>query len=186
VGSAFVRTKVLRGGRLRVTHWIHTSRLEDAVRLEVPRSPYAIQGSLSVSHVVMAADGERVAAPRSWHGRAETVPLPAARRIYVRYVLSGAVERSEDRPGRALARLSSLDVTTQEPIRRTVHTVDGAVVLALACSAERLHALPRPCGRTVHGGSWAVDLRRSHADDSVMAQLDLSDRTKETSVSDQR
>ncbi len=172
VGSAYVVTEVLPGGRLRVTHWLHTSRPQETVRLGFPSSPGVTQGAMSVSHVVLAADDQRVYAPASFDGKAEIVPVPAAHQIYVSYVLSGAIERSQDQPGRALARPAALDVTTAESATRSIYTIEGAKVLALACSPNRADALPRPCG-TVNDGSWAVDLRSPHADDSVMAQLDL-------------
>jgi hypothetical protein len=92
----------------------------------------------------------------------------------VRYRLTGALQRSGP-DGRALARITALDVSTGSPQARTTHTVVGTTVLAMACIPAAPGALPAPCGR-VREGAWSVRLRPGEQADRVLAQLSLSIR----------
>ena len=171
-GSEYVRTTFLPDGRLRVSHWIATRHAQNELRIHLPDVTGLPSGGLSVAHLVLAADGLRVYAPESVPRRGLMLAVPPAHRIFVSYVLSGAVEASDHPAGRALARVLALDVSTGEPTTSSVTSVVGARVLALACSAPTRTALPQPCGE-VHDGSWTVDLRAPHAQDRVLAQVDL-------------
>jgi hypothetical protein len=175
VGTSYVRTRVIGPEQLRVTHWIHTHSGVLQVRVRVPHVPGLEPGAVQVSRLVVASDGRSVpgaAAPQA--SREATYVVPPGRQIYVSYVLTGAVQLTGSSPGRALARITSLDVVAaQDPVARTMFSIVGARVLALACAHGRPSGLPRPCGR-VTDGRWQVDLRNAHTDDRVMAQMDLS------------
>lgn len=171
---AVVRSQVLPSGDLRVTHWIHASAMVHSVALRLPTVAGVTPGSITVSHLVVASDG--VAVPTDSEpsaGRTQTLTLPPSHSIYLTYVLSGAVQHTSGPAGRALARLTSLEVTTDSTMPLTTHRVAGARVLALACSSPDVAALPHPCGSVQHG-TWHVALGRSEARERVMAQLDLS------------
>lgn len=175
VGTSYVRSRVVAPDTLRVSHWIHADRDISRVRIRVPHVPGLAPGALTVSDLVIASDGQPVPAPGlpgAGHGRSYVVP--PGRDVYVGYVLEGALQHSSSPAGRALARLTSLEVATpQAPGTGTTDTVVGARVLALACSPGGHHALPRPCGSETRG-TWRVVLRGGHTSDRVMAQLDLS------------
>ena len=171
-GDAYVRSTVLPGGRLRVEHWIRTRHLRNELRIQLPDVTGLPPGALTAGHLVLAADGLRVYAPASVPRRGLMLAVPPAHRLFVSYVLSGAVQASDHPAGRALARVVAIDVDTGEPTTRSVTTVVGAHVLALACSAPTRGALPQPCG-AVRDGAWQVELATPHAHDRVMAQLDL-------------
>jgi hypothetical protein len=131
-------------------------------------------GSVSVSHLVVASNGVQLAVGNGLTAaRRLTVPLPPTHSLYVRYVLSGSVQQDPGSAVRALARLTSLDVTTDERTVPTTHAVTGARVLDLACSPATVASIPRPCG-VERNGEWRVTLDRRQARQRVMAQLDLS------------
>ncbi len=119
------------------------------------------------------ADGHRVYAPPSITGADATLYVPGAHRVVLRYVLDGAVERTEPPAGRALARVVAVDVRDGHSTTRSRTTVTGARVLSLACTAPGRDALPLPCG-TADGSVWSVALTKPHLRERVMAQLDLS------------
>jgi hypothetical protein len=101
-----------------------------------------------------------------------TYRIPAAHRVYVRYQISGAVQHAGP-DGRALARITSLDVETGSALVETRRNVVGARVLSLACSSPEPGAIAVPCGFDDQR-SWSVRLRRGAGGNRVMAQLDLS------------
>ncbi len=171
-GGAYVRTTVLAGGRLRVQHWIRPQTATRTVRVEIPRMQALASSQLMVTGVVLAVDGRRIETLHRIEGRGRVLRVPPARRIYLGYVLSGAVQTSDHPPGRALARVVALDVSAGS-VASSVTTVVGARVLALACTPLASDALPRPCGASQARG-WSVDLADGQVDDRVMAQLDLS------------
>jgi hypothetical protein len=171
--SSFVRSNVLRSGDVVVTHWIHTGRPVDAVTLQAPRVIGLAPDAVSISGVVVAADGTRMpvsSAVRST-GPTTLAVLPADR-LYVRYRLSGVVQVSGGAGERALARITALDVSTTSPMVRTTLTVGGAEVLALACTPVG-QDVPVPCGRDT-GEYWSARLGRGQQGSQVMAQLNLS------------
>jgi hypothetical protein len=107
-------------------------------------------------------------------GGTQTVIVPAGRRIYVSYVLTGAVQMSASSTGHDLAKVTALGVSTPPaPVASTTYSVMGAPILALACSPNLPDAVARPCGRAMADG-WRVDLRGVHRGDRVTARMDLS------------
>jgi hypothetical protein len=175
-GSSYVRTVVLPSGDLAVTHWIHTRRPMSSVSVRRP-TVANLSGVTAEDVRVIPGDDLRARAAVASHGRRKDVYLVSgARQVYVSYVLKGAVESAPSPPGRALARITALDVRADQPDTSTTHTVWGARVLALACSPATPDALPQPCGGTVGGagdGAWQVRLDGAATYDRVMAQLDL-------------
>jgi hypothetical protein len=174
-GTSFVRTQVISSQSLRVTHWIHTDRPVYRVRIDTPQVPGVAADALVASGLILASDGRAVPdAKRPTAGAAHTYAVPPGRRIYVTYVLTGAIQHSAPPAGRALAVLTTLGVTTiQDPVVQTTHSIVGASILTLACSPNRSGAVPRPCG-TARNGSWQVELHAPHTGDRVLAQMDLA------------
>ena len=172
-GTAYTKSTVLPSGRLRVKHWIHTRGFVYDVRLHIPKVSGLAPGTLSVHRIVAIADGLQVYAPRSMSGGAATLYTRGAERIFLRYVLDGAVEHTEPPAGRALARVVALDVRDGHSTTKSQTAVAGARVLSLACTAPGRYALPLPCG-TPDGSEWSVALTTPNLREQVMAQLDLS------------
>ncbi len=171
--TSTVQSRVLASGDLMVTHWIRSRKAVHTVTLRTPRVPGLAPGVVHVGQVVLAADGllsPSVGQPRG--ADLVTYRIPPARRVYVRYQISGAVQRAGP-DGRALARITSLDVETGAPLDETTRTVVGARVLSLACSSPAPRAVAVPCGSDDRGG-WSVRLGRRAGANRVMAQLDLS------------
>lgn len=171
---AVVHSRVLSSLELRVTHWIHTTPWIFTARLRLPDVAGLSPGSLSVRHLVVASNGVRLAAGNGLKdARTMTIPLPPTHSLYVSYVLSGAVQQDRGSAGRALARLTSLELTTDALKIPTTHAITGAQVLALACSHPTAGSVPQPCG-VERNGRWSVALDRNDAQERVMAQMDLS------------
>ena len=145
----------------------------DEVHLSVRRaSPVSPQGRVHVGQVVLGANGllsPSVGQPQG--ADLVTYPVPAAHRVYVRYQISGAVQRAGP-DGRALARVTSLDVETGARLHETTDggqragAVAGLLVVG-AGSGRRTVRVRRPRQLERAAGSPGRA-------DRVMAQLDLS------------
>lgn len=172
--TSFVRSRILPSGDIDVTHWIRSRQLLLSVSLTTPEVPGLAPRAVRVSDVFVAGDGTPLpgAAPDG-SARSTTIVLLPTHRLYLRYRLSGAVEASGGPHNRALARITSLDVSTTSRLTSTTRTVVGAKVLALACSPIGSREAPTPCG-TVDDGRWTVDLVAEQQESRVMAQLNLS------------
>jgi hypothetical protein len=171
--TSYIRTTVLRSGVLRVEHWIHTRAFVYAVTLQVPQVPEVPSGEITYSHVVLASAGHQLPATGAHAGTAgHRFPLPPTKMLYVRYDLSGAVRRTGSTAGRALARLTSLDVHLDTPLSGSTRVIRGADILALACYPRGSQAVPVPCGSR-HGETWRLHLGPRSEATRVMAQLDL-------------
>jgi hypothetical protein len=171
--TSFVRTRVLPSGDLDVRHWIHTASWVYSVTLATPVVAGLTPGSVRVTRLFFASDGTPapVVVPSGSPHQPRTFQLPPTRRLYVRYRLSGVVQRSDGSGPRALARITSLNVATSSALVRTTRSVVGATVLTLACTRDAATA-PTPCG-TERGGVWSARLGPGDSDTPVMAQLDL-------------
>ena len=172
--TAYVRSRVLPSGDLEVTHWIHTGDPVDSLTVRTPQTLGLVTGSVTMSDVVLATDGTPYPTVSIGEGRAglRTFRFPPASALYLRYRLSGVVDVTG--PGdRALARITSQDVSTGGEVTRSTRTVVGARVLAMACTTGPPDATAAPCGSR-DGGVWTVSLGRGKQGSRVMAQLDLS------------
>lgn len=172
-GTSYLRTRILTTGELEVTQWIASTAPVQEVTLRVPDVPGLAPGGLSLSHVVLAADGLRSTAipvagqpAGTWRYR-----TPVAREVYLRYRLSGAVATSTV-PGRALAMITALVATTDHPLTSTTEAVVGANVLSLGCSLPTPSAPPTPCGVTSNGIS-SVRLYGAQQQSRVTAEVDF-------------
>jgi hypothetical protein len=171
--TSWVRSRVLRSGDLVVTHWIRSSRAVRTVTIRTPHVVGLAPDAVHVEQVVLATDGLLSPVEGQPRGTDQvTYRIPATHRLYVRYQLSGALQRSGP-AGRALARITSADVEIGSSLAETTRTVVGARVLSLACSSARPGAVAVPCGSD-HRGRWSVRLGRSDGASRVMAQLDVS------------
>lgn len=173
-GTAYVRSRVVAPGTLVVTHWIHADRDVDSVRVQVPEAPGPGPRAVAVSDLVVASDGRSIREATLVPGQVlTTFTVPPGRRIFVSYVLTGAVPPQGSQPGKGLAQVTALDVSAPPvTVTRTAHHVLGARLLGLECSPPLPDAVPRPCGRA-SGDGWRVDLLGGHSSDRVLARLDL-------------
>jgi hypothetical protein len=173
--TSFVRTRVLPSGDLEVTQWIRSRNWVYAVTLSTPRVAGLATGTLSTTGVALGSDGKQTATlgAQGFEPGTRIFELPPTHSLYIRYRLSGVLEKSPGASGRALARITSLDVRTRTHLVSTTRTVVGARVLNLACTPDKPNALTTPCG-IEHGGVWSVRLPRGQEGSQVMAQLDLS------------
>jgi hypothetical protein len=169
-GTSYVRTRILPSGELAVTEWIRTRGPVDSVTARTPTVDGLNPATVSATHFVLAANGTRYPALPVAGAAAQTFRFPAVRTVYLSYRLTGAVQSSGPH-GRALARLTALDVGTGRPQDSTTQEVVGARVLALACTPAP-DVPPVPCG-SVDRGTWTVRLRGARQRNPVMAQVDL-------------
>jgi hypothetical protein len=171
--TEYVETRVLDGGDLLVTHWIHAAEPMNQLMITVPASPGLDDRAIDLTHLVVAADGEQVDAPgvvdlpAGWAGS-----LPAAQDVYVQYELSGITQRSDSAEGRGIALLTSADLEVDRPILSRSQTFSGAHVLTVACLAPGEQAVPRPCGHFLDN-TWNVTSEGAAVDELVIAQFDL-------------
>jgi hypothetical protein len=169
--SSYVRTRVLPSGDLEVTHWIRTRSSVSSVTLRTPRVTGLPRDSVTTTRVVLAGDGTPAHTVSAPHRPSSTYPVPPTQSLYVSYRLSGALQMSGP-DGRALARITALDVSTGAHLARTTRAVVGTTVIALACTPATAGAAPAPCG-AVQDGAGSVRLGRAEQGDEVMAQLSL-------------
>jgi len=171
--SSYVETVVLPSGDLKVTHWIHSRIPLFGIRLAAPELDGSRSGRVVATRVEVAADGRAVPGADSVDSSNQIYQLFGATSVSVSYVLAGAVERSASAEGRALARVTSLDVSYASLGGTSTRSIEGADVLALACTpAGSLHAVPEPCGSPEHG-RWQVELSGNDRDDRVMVQMNM-------------
>ena len=118
------------------------------------------------------ADGALVDGPATITGSGATYTFDETTDVQVRYVLTGAVVRSDSVGGRALALATRLDLRYSPPPEREIRVVIAAEVLSLACSASP-DAAPVPCGQAESTDQWRVELTGPRVDDRVIAQVTL-------------
>jgi hypothetical protein len=124
--------------------------------------------------VEVAADGRVVTGADSVGTEGRRYQVFGATAVYVTYTLTGALETSTSADGRALARVTSLDVSYASAGGTSTRSIEAADILGMACSpVADPDATPAPCG-SPEQGRWQVELSGPHRDDRVMAQLNLS------------
>ena len=171
-GGSVVDSRVRRDGTVEVVAWLRTARPVSRVQLVVPRLP-GLSSDARADDVQVAGGRVLVVGARTVGSSGQTYQLAAPTRlVYVGYTLHGVTDTRATVPGRALVRLTSLDVTYPVSATRTVTRVRGVKVLSGACLGRAGGAVPEPCGTTAPDG-WRVDLRGAAAVDRVEAQVDL-------------
>jgi hypothetical protein len=171
--GSYVETTVLPSGDLRVAHWIRSKTALFSITLTAPPLAGRDSGKVEATGVVVAADGRVVDGADSVDTMSQSYQFYGSKSIYVTYLLAGVVERSPSEAGRALARVTALDVSYLSVEGTSMRRVEGATVLSMACSpAAEPDALPEPCGAPEDAG-WQVELSGEDRNDRVMAQLDL-------------
>ena len=172
--TSYVRSRVLPSGDLEVTHWIRSRDAVDSLTVSTPETLGLVSGTVRVSDFVLAVDGSPYPAVSIDEGTpgTRTLRFPMTDTIYLRYRLAGAVQPTGP-GGRALARITSLDVSIASELVQTVRTVVGARVLSMACADGPPDAASAPCGSD-DGGVWTVRLDKGRLGSRVMARLDLS------------
>lgn len=170
--SEYVETEVVDGSDdLLVTHWISTQAPMDGFRVRPPSGPGLDGLSVDVEDLVVAADG----VPVRVDDLRLDVPqvLAAAHRLYVRYRLAGALERTGSVRGRALATVTSLGIDFDgQLLPRTQSFPDGRV-MTLACLARAARAVPASCGAD-EDGTWRLESAGDEVPVTVIAQFDLA------------
>jgi hypothetical protein len=170
-GGSVVDSRVRRDGSVEVEAWLRTSRPVSRVQLVVPKLP-GLSTDARADDVRVAGGRVLVLGARTVGSSGRTYELAAPNRlVYLGYTLHGVTDTRSTVPGRALVRLTSLDVTYPVSATRTVTTVRGVKVLSGACLGRDV-TVPVPCGTPAPDG-WRVDLRGGSAVDRVEAQVDL-------------
>jgi hypothetical protein len=173
VNGSYVETLVLPSGDRKVTHWIRTKVPLFSIKLVAPTLVGIDSGVVTATDVEVAADGRVVPGADSVGSVSQSYQFFGTRSIFVTYVLSGALEMSTSVDGRALARVTALDLKYVSMGGESVRSVEGAEVLNLACSPSAApDAVPEPCGKPGSDG-WQVRLTGENWNDHVMAQLNL-------------
>lgn len=170
--ETYVQTRILPSGDLVVTQWIESTPLLFGVTLALPR----VAGAevMTAEQVRVVADGTNAVGPKRISlGRQSTYAFLGTSSVRIRYRLTGAIELSPSVPGRALARLTALDVTYEPASAQVTRAVIAPEVLSLACSSPEQADEIRPCGDRASKGRWTVDLSGPQVDDRVMAALSL-------------
>jgi hypothetical protein len=164
--AAYTQVSVLPGDVLAVKQWLTDSSGFSHLSVVAPG------GQVRAESFQVYADGLLVEQRATVDGRVSNLDLGGATAVYLRYTLFGALERTHPPPGRALARVTSLDLSYDAWPGPTTIAFRGAKVLALACQPTRTSAPPLPCG-VEEGGRWRVEPPPGQVDYRVMAQLDL-------------
>jgi hypothetical protein len=164
--AAYIQLSVLPGDVLAVQQWLNDS--SGFFRLSVA----APDRQMRAESFQVYADGILVEQRATVDRRTSHVDLGGATAVYLRYQLSGALERTRPPPGRALARVTSLDLSYDAQPGPTTIAFRGAEVLTLACQTTGSSAPPEPCG-VADGETWRVQPPPGQVDYQVMAQLDL-------------
>ncbi len=154
-----------------MTHWISTSAPMDRFRLRPPSSPGLADTVVDVEDLVVVADG--VPLDAATIATDEPSALPSARRLYVRYRLAGALQRTGSVDGRALAAVTSLGVGLEGRSLPRTQSFPGGRVMTLACLGQGARAVPDSCGTYVEG-AWQVSSGAGEVPVTVIAQLDLA------------
>ena len=168
--ESYAETQVRTNGDVIVRHWIQADEPLRRLRLVLPEVPGAEE--LSAEGIEVVADGALVNGPATLTGIGATYTFDKTTDVQVRYVLAGAVVRSDSVTGRALALATTLDLRYSPRPARGIRVVIAPEVLSLACSASR-DATPVPCGQAESTDQWRVELTGPHVDDRVMAQVTL-------------
>jgi hypothetical protein len=169
--ASYTQLWVLPGDVLAVQQWITDS--SGFARLTVTAPDGQVRGESLQVYV----DGVLVEQRATIDGRESAVDLGGAKAVYLRYRLSGALERSRPPAGRALARVTSLDLSYDARPGPTTIAFEGAEVLTLACQPTHSTAPPLPCG-VAEGDTWQVQPPPGESDYEVMAQLDLAETSQ--------
>lgn len=170
-GETYVLTEALPSGDLVVTQWISAEQPLDSVLL----SPPGLEGTKRVlaDQVRVVADDEVVEGAELISGQPRRYSFPDASNLQITYRLVGAVERSGSAPGRALARLTALDVSYDPASVHVTRSVIAPGVLSLACASPEVPTVWTPCGVRATDGEWTVELEGPNVSYRVMAQLTL-------------
>jgi hypothetical protein len=164
--AAYTQISVLPGDVLAVQQWLSDSSGFSHLSVVAPG------GQVRGESLQVYADGLLVEQRATVDGREPDVDLGGATAVYLRYTLFGALERTRPPPGRALARVTSLDLSYDAWPGPTTIAFRGAEVLTLACQSAGSSAPPLPCG-VADGDTWRVRPPPGQGDYQVMAQLDL-------------
>jgi hypothetical protein len=164
--AAYTQISVLPGDVLAVKQWLTDSSGFSHLSVVAPG------GEVRGESFQAYADGLLVGQRATVDGRVSDVDLGGATAVYLRYTLLGALEHTRPPPGRALARVTSLDLSFDAGPGPTTIAFRGAKVLTLACQSTRTTEPPVPCG-VAEGERWRVEPPPGQVDYRVMAQLDL-------------
>jgi hypothetical protein len=169
--SVYTDVLVRVPGDLKVQQWISSDDPMTSIDLAPPADLGPAGRAFVGEDVRVATASGPVGEPVELTSRT-SFPLDGATEVYLSYILPGVLEQSASEPGRALARVTTLDVSYPDRLRRLTFAFRGAQALALACTTTRSTAAkPVPCG-TLDGDQWVVTLP-PQGSSQVMAQLDL-------------
>ncbi len=170
--TTYTQVTVLGDGLLRVEQWIRSSHFMFGISLAVPTDPELQPGAVQATDVRVVAADSTVPGPTELEDGSANYAYPGAQQIYLSYLLSGVLERSDTDSSRALARVTSLDISFRPRSQRSTVSFVGANVLNLACQPTYFDVPPTPCGMHTQDG-WTLDLPTDSQGYRVMAQIDL-------------
>lgn len=172
--ATYIESDVLPNGAIRVRHWIDSPRKVRQLKVRAA-DPDGLPGTLEARNILIGGDGEVVARRTDVGTKVQTIRLQQpARALYLSYTLFGAVSSDGTVSGRALARVTALDVDLPQALTGpTRRLVDGPVVVRnVACLPRGRQESARPCGRSVGDGAWQVELTGKRRLDRLIAQVD--------------
>jgi hypothetical protein len=170
--ATYTQVRVLPTGELAVRQWIRSSSPISDLHLAEPVGDLLPAGTVQASDLRIVAGAQAAGAVTEVGTSPVAVSFPPTTEVFVSYVLSGMLERSDSEEGRALARVTQLDLSYQPEATRTTIAFLGPEVLSLACSPLFGNVAPSACGAK-QGGKWLVELPGAQSTYRVMAQLDL-------------
>jgi hypothetical protein len=174
-GGAYTLVDVLPSDDLAVQQWIRGATPISGLEVAAPRDPLLPSGAARATRLRIVADGVRIPSGGPVDTTPRLISFLGSTSVYLSYTLSGALERAPGREGRALARVTSLDVTYRPPPVTESISFRGAQVLSLACTPRGADLPPEPCG-VQKDDAWQVRLPAAQGYPyRVMAQLDVAD-----------
>ncbi len=170
--SLLTKVRVRPDGVLRVHQWIRSSVPLTGMVVAAPVDPYLEMGTVTASQLEVEAGGVLVPGVDRVTLDSAVFAFEEARTVQLRYLLSGALERTAGST-RALARVTSLDIFLGPSLMPTTYVFSGAHILNLACSQAASSNPPEACGAQ-EGDKWVVRIAEPGAElNRVMVQLDL-------------
>jgi hypothetical protein len=176
--GSFQRTTIGRKGTVRVTQWIRSGTALRSIKLTpVSGSPSA---TARATGLVVATDRSEVrTVPIVGPKGGRIVFSQPAKLVYLRYHLSGVLDRATSVPGRVLVRATSMRLAYRPRTGPAVVRVQAPTITSMACTdlplrggAAQQASLPYACGTPTRSG-WTTVLKKKHRDASVSAQVEL-------------
>lgn len=167
-----VESDVRRSGDLEVRHSITGAEPFETITVRADQAD-GQPGTRPARDVEASVSGRVVATLPSVRRAGTPIPFDdPVREVLLTYRVGAVLEDTGTVPGRALARVTTLNVdfgAESGPVRRQVRA-PGEVLNVACLRTDR--SPPRPCGAAVPGG-WEVELEGDDRDDGLLVQIQL-------------